>query len=133
MIGLVPKNGLGVAAIVSDLGLGETDAEATVEAAGDVVTGLKAFALGFGLNEDAFTFRRLLAAVVGDIGGALLFDGVIAAALPLVDPLLEDWLGRVCRCLGPLNGGIAWMTIREGLVAGAFADSDGIVLFAAVF
>lgn len=31
------------------------------------VTGLKAFALGFGLNDEAFTFKRLFA-VVGDAG-----------------------------------------------------------------
>jgi hypothetical protein len=35
---------------------------------GNSITGVKAFAFGLGLNEEALTFSRLLAAVLGDIG-----------------------------------------------------------------
>lgn len=52
------------------------------------VTGVKAFALGLGLKDEALTFNRL-AAVLGDMGGAAAEafnpepDGVFAAADPL--------------------------------------------------
>jgi hypothetical protein len=50
-----------------------------------VITGVKAFALGFGLNDGAPTFRRLLAAVFGDTGGA----GAAAAFDPNAEVVTE--------------------------------------------
>jgi len=68
-MGRVPKKGLGVVGTDSAFGLGDTDAEGEVTLGfGDEELGLKAFALGFGLKDEAFTFKRLFAAVVGDIG-----------------------------------------------------------------
>jgi len=64
-MGRVPKKGLGVVGIDSAFGLGDTEAEAEAEVTlgfGDEVP------LEFGLNDEAFTFKRLFAAVVGDMG-----------------------------------------------------------------
>jgi uncharacterized protein with LGFP repeats len=59
--GRVPKKGLGVEGLNSDLGLGETDAEADGVGFGEA----EGFATG--LNEEALTFN-LFAAVFGDTG-----------------------------------------------------------------
>jgi hypothetical protein len=75
---------------------------------------VKAFALGFGLNDGAPTFSRLLAAVFGDTGGA----GAAAEPDAKTEVVTEVVMfgGRApvvavvgcddCRALGPLNGGI---------------------------
>lgn len=67
------------------------------------VTGVKALALGFGLNEEALTFKRLFR--LGVRGGFAFEDPeslpVTGAPLPLVD----GW--DPCRDLLPRKGGIA--------------------------
>jgi hypothetical protein len=71
LIPLGPKKGLGVGGDVS-AGLACGDAEADAEVVlgmGEVGPGVKAFAFGFGLNDDAFAFNRL-AVEVGEVGAA---------------------------------------------------------------
>lgn len=63
-MGRVPKNGLGVA---TSFGLGDAEEEA-----GEGVPGVKALALGLGLNDEALAFNR----AVGDCGG---FNGAVCA------------------------------------------------------
>jgi hypothetical protein len=61
-------------------------------------------AFGFGLNEFAFTFRRLLIADCDAVGPLSTAEG----AEPLT-ALAEA--GNVGRDLAPLKGGMAWMTM----------------------
>lgn len=72
----------------------------TEAAEGNAFTGVNATALGFGLNDDALTFRR----AVGEVGVSLL-DGT-----GVVD-------------LRPLKGGIGWMNnpFRFAGASAAFA------------
>ena len=122
------------------LGLGDADADAEAEAAlgfGDVgpcseenvgqchwichdnmfdITGVKAFALGLGLKDDAFAFSRF-AAVVGEVGGA----AAALAAMPFV-------CGADGRALFPLNGGIAWIYILMVAFPLVFPGSAGFVV-----
>jgi len=93
-----PKKGLGgVGPLSAGLGLGDTVAEA---AFGFGETGLKAFAFGFGLNDEALTFRR--ATAVGEVGASV--RGVAEEdpeLLPLVGVALAE-----ARGLLPLNAGM---------------------------
>lgn len=99
LIGRLPKKGLGAVGTLSAArGLGDTAAEAAL---GLGETGLKAFAFGFGLNDDALTFKR--AADVGEVGGTSV-RGVTAEdpeLLPLVGVALAD-----ARGLFPLKAGM---------------------------
>jgi len=86
LMGRVPKKGLGVAGIDSAFGLGDTEAETEVTLAfGDEVP------LGFGLNDEAFTFKRLFAAVVGDMG-AVIPEAAAPAPAPEPEPEPEPGL-----------------------------------------
>jgi len=77
-MGRVPKKGLGAVGIDSAFGFGDAEAEAevTLGCGGEEL-------LGFGLNDEAFTFKRLFAAVVGDIG--VVIPAVLAPD-PVPDP-----------------------------------------------
>ena len=142
------------------LGLGDADADADADAAlgfGDVgpcskkkckeknhsqyhqiwhdnvfnITGVKAFALGLGLKDDAFAFSRF-AVVVGEVGTTAAL-----AVAPFV-------CGAGDRALLPLNGGIGWIYIlmvafplvlpgsAGFVVAGSFAlEGTGVAVIAA--
>ena len=102
---------------------------------------MKAFAFGFGLNEEALTFSRLLLAAVAAavldaaaVAGGLDPDPDTGIGLAVVDPV-ADAAGVVLvgeRDL-PLNGGIAWMNIVAlGFDGAVFtAGSDEFVGFEA--
>ena len=89
------------------------------------ITGLKAFALGLGLNDEALTFNRL-AIVFGEAGTmAGLAEFLVALLLVIfwfefveapfeVTGVLEVVVMALESCLPlsfPLNGGIVWMTM----------------------
>lgn len=117
MITLVPKNGFATAEGASE-GLGFGDTEAEVALCGENGAGLKALALGFGLKDDAFTFKCFVA-VPGDIG--------VAEEGPVETDTDDVWLGILGDALlglafegagfdvllAPLNGGIGWMNMRS--------------------
>jgi hypothetical protein len=112
-MGRVPKKGFGVCGS-SCLGLGDKDAEAALETGfllGEGATGLKAFALGLGLNEEAFTFKRF--AVLGETGGALLCDAALLSVADATNTADAEPLPGVGTesFLAPLKGGMAWMTM----------------------
>lgn len=49
------------------------------------ITGVKAFAFGFGLNDDALTFNLFALLVVGDIGAGLALVGA-AVVTDIAEP-----------------------------------------------
>lgn len=121
-----PKNGLGVVGAESGLlALGD-DIDAAAGACALVEeTGLKAFALGLGLNDEALMFNRL-AIVFGEAGTmAGLAEFLVALLLVIfwvglveapfaVTGVLEVVVMALESCLPlsfPLNGGIVWMTM----------------------
>jgi len=83
------------------------------------VTGLNAFAFGFGLKEDALTFKR--AADVGEVGASV--RGVTAEdpeLLPLAGVALAE-----ARVLAPLKAGMGWMTMLIDGFPGFAVSVDG--------
>lgn len=104
-MGRVPKKGLGVE---SDLGLGDTEAEPTPWFEGAEMGEEALF--GFGLNEEALTFSRLLLAAVA---AAVLEEAVAEPDTGVVGAFVET--DPVADAVGiapggerdlPLNGGM---------------------------
>jgi len=121
-----PKNGLGVVGAESGLlALGDDIDEALGVCVLVEGIGLKAFALGLGLNDEALTFNRL-AIVFGEAGTMAGMAEFLVALLLIVfwfglgeapfavTGVLEVVVMALESCLPlsfPLNGGIVWMTI----------------------
>jgi hypothetical protein len=85
---------------------------------GEGDTGVKAFALALGLNDEALTFS-LLAALLGDMGGAPFPDG-LARLLPLL--CLKGGIGArggMGILVGPFATGGATAAAAGGAAAGA--------------
>jgi len=80
------------------------------------ITGVKAFALGLGLKDDAFAFSRFR--VVGEVGAAAALAIVVA---PFV-------CGAGDRALLPLNGGIGWIYILMVAFPLVLPGSAGFVI-----
>lgn len=91
------------------------------------ITGVKAFAFGFGLNDDALTFNLFALVVVGDIGAglALAVAAVVAEIVMPFTPFVPKTVGMdTCLAL-PLKGGIDWICIGIFLTAESDLDAVG--------
>lgn len=90
------------------------------------ITGVKAFAFGFGLNDDALTFNLFALVVVGDTGAGLVVVVVAVAgvALPFAPFVLEVPGVEFCLDLPPLKGGMDWINI--GIFLTAVSDLDAV-------
>lgn len=119
---------------ISDLGLGDAEADAAAAAAAllgppykhkskpgsippSTLTGVNELALAFGRNDDALTLSRATGDMLPFTGGTAPFEVEEAPFAVGVDAIWTVFL--------PLNGGMGWMTIA-GFLAGV--SDEGIDL-----